>query len=347
MLGDGGSQKEVLRPDFNRSILVDFQGAKISSDTGFLLLREMDERFDIIGPMSDCLEDRRSPVHTRHSLTQMNRQRVYQIAAGYEDCNDADYLRIDPVLRLAIGKGHKLGASQSMLSGLENEVLGNEAGLKALDGALQRSTDALLGKQGKRRLIVDVDSTKDPAHGSQENVACNGHFGTNCYHPLFAFTSDGVCLGAKLRPGNVHSADGTLPFIHPIVERYRSWFGLLWLRGDAAFASPDIYEYCEKKRITYFIRLRANAKLYEEVSPHMARPVGRPPRSGRQVKVVDFHYQAKSWTRPRRVVCKLEWGPNQLIPDMNFIVTNSRLHRTKVIKVYNGRGDVENRIKEG
>ena len=93
MLGDGGSQNEVLRPDFNRSILADFQGAKISSDIGFLLLREMDERFDIIGPMSDCLEDRRSSVHTRHSLTQMNRQRVYQIAAGYEDCNDADYLR--------------------------------------------------------------------------------------------------------------------------------------------------------------------------------------------------------------------------------------------------------------
>jgi len=347
MLGDGGSQKEVLRPDFNRSILVDFQGAKISSDTGFLLLRETDERFNIIGPMSGCLEDRRSPVHTRHSLVQMIRQRVYQIAAGYEDCNDADHLRIDPALRLALGKGHKMGASQSMLSRLENEVLGNEAGLKALDAALRRSTDALLKKKDRRRLIVDVDSTEDPAHGSQERVAYNGHCGTNCFHPLFAFTSEGACLGAKLRPGNVHSADGTLPFIHPIVERYRSWFELLWLRGDAAFASPDIYEYCEKKRVTYFIRLRANAKLYEEVSPHMARPVGRPPRSGRQVKVVDFHYQAKSWSKPRRVVCKLEWSPNQLIPDMNFIVTNSRLHRTKVVKVYNGRGDVENRIKEG
>ena len=123
MLGDGGSQKEVLRPDFNRSFLVDFQGAKISSDTGFLLLREMDERFDIIGPMSDCLEDRRSPVHTRHSLVQMIGQRMYQIAAGYEDCNDADHLRIDPALRLAISKGHKMGAGQSMLSRLENEVL--------------------------------------------------------------------------------------------------------------------------------------------------------------------------------------------------------------------------------
>ncbi len=131
------------------------------------------------------------------------------------------------------------------------------------------------------------------------------------------------------------------------MERYRPWFGLLWLRGDSAFASPDIYEYCEKKRVTYFLRLRANAKLYEEVSSHMARPVGRPPRSGHQVKVVDFSYRSKSWTRPRRVVCKLEWGPNQLIADMNFIVTNSRLHRTKVVKVYSGRGDVENRIKEG
>ena len=347
MLGDGGSQKEALRPNFDRSIMIDFRGAKISSDTGFLLLRETDERFNIIGPMSGCLEDRRSLVHTRHSLVQMIRQRVYQIAAGYEDCNDADHLRIDPALRLALGKGHKMGASQSMLSRLENEVLGGETGLKALDAALRRSTDALLKKKDRRRLIIDVDSTEDPAHGSQERVAYNGHFGLSCFHPLFAFTSGGACLGAKLRPGNVHSADGTLPFIHPIVERYRPWFDLFWIRGDAAFASPDIYEYCEKKRVTYFIRLRANAKLYEEVSPHMARPVGRPPGSGRQVKVVDFHYQAKSWSKPRRVVCKLEWGPSQLIADMNFIVTNSRLNRKKVVKVYNGRGDVENRIKEG
>ena len=160
----------------------------------------MDERFDIIGPMSGCLEDRRSPVHTRHSLVQMIRQRGYPIAAGYEDCNDADHLRIDPALRLALSKGHKMGASQSMLSRLENEVLGGETGLKALDAALRRSTDALLKKKDRRRLIIDVDSTEDPAHGGQERVAYNGHFGTNYFHPLFAFTSEGACLGAKLRP---------------------------------------------------------------------------------------------------------------------------------------------------
>ena len=103
MLDSGESQKEAIRPDFNRAIMIDFQGAKITSDVGFLLLREIDDRFRIIDPMQDCLEDLRSPAHTKHALVQMVRQRVYQIAAGYEDCNDADFLRIDPALRLAIG----------------------------------------------------------------------------------------------------------------------------------------------------------------------------------------------------------------------------------------------------
>ena len=125
MREDGGRQKEDLRPNFNRCIMIDFPGAKISSES---------------------------------------------------------------ILRLAIGKGHKMGASQSMLSRLENDVLGNEVGLKALDIALQRSTDALLLKQGKRRLILDVDFTEDPAHGSQEDAAYNVYFGANCFHPLFAFT---------------------------------------------------------------------------------------------------------------------------------------------------------------
>ena len=100
----GESQKEAIRPDFNRAIMIDFQGAKITSDVSFLLLREIDERFRIIDPMKDCLADLRSPAHTKHALVQMVRQRVYQIVAGYEDCNDADFLLIDPALRLALVK---------------------------------------------------------------------------------------------------------------------------------------------------------------------------------------------------------------------------------------------------
>jgi DNA-directed RNA polymerase subunit K/omega len=128
VLNSGESQKGIIRPNFNRAIMIDFQGAQISSDTGFILLREIDERFRIIDPMKDCLEDFRSPGHTRYSLVQMVSQRVYQIAAGYEACNDAYFLRIDPALRLALGKDVQVGASQSMLSRLENDVLGNALG---------------------------------------------------------------------------------------------------------------------------------------------------------------------------------------------------------------------------
>jgi hypothetical protein len=233
------------------------------------------------------------------------------------------------------------------MSRLENEVLGTEAGLTALEDGLTRSNDALMKRKNKQRLIVDVDSTEDPAHGKQEHVAFNGHFGKNCFHPLFAFTSDGDCLRAKLRPGNVHSADGVVDFLDPIVKRYRSRFILFWLRGDAAFAAPEVYEYCEGERVTYFIRLPANAVLNRLIDPYLSRPVGRPPKSGIQIRVVDLRYRAQTWDRERRVVAKIEWHDGELFPRIGFIVTNSRLTGGKVVKVYNGRGDVENRIKEG
>jgi hypothetical protein len=347
MHGSGEEQRETIRPEFNSAIMIDFQGAKITSDTGFLLLREIDDRFGILSPIGSDLEDTRSWVHSKHTQLQMIRQRVYQIAAGYEDCNDADFLRIDPALRLAIGKEDEAGAGQSRLSRLENEVLGTEAGLQALEGSLMRSSDALMRRKKKQRLILDVDSTEDPAHGNQENVGFNGHFGKKCFHPLFAFTSDGDCLAAKLRPGNVHSADGVLDLLGPIVKRYRSRFILFWLRGDAAFADPEVYEYCEGERVTYFIRLPANAVLNRLIDPYLTRPVGRPPKSGIQIRLVDLRYRAQTWDKERRVVAKIEWHVGELFPRIGFIVTNSRLPAGKVVKVYNGRGDVENRIKEG
>jgi len=128
-------------------------------------------------------------------------------------------------------------------------------------------------------LIIDLDSTEDPAHGKQEGVAYNGHFAKNCFHPLFCFTSEGDCLKAKLRPGNVHSADGTLEFIKPIVERYRVGSSFL-VSGRRRFANPETYEYCEEYRSTYFIRLPSNAILMRLLGPHLNRPVGRPPKSG-------------------------------------------------------------------
>ena len=135
-------------------------------------------------------------------------------------------------------------------------------------------------RKKKHRFVVDVDSTEDPAHGKRENAAYNGHFGKNCFHPLFAFTSDGDCLGAKLRPGNVDPADGVLAFLDPIVKRYRSRFVLFWLRGGAAFADPEVYEYCEGERVSYFIRLPPNAVLNRLIDPYLPVPWGGPRRAG-------------------------------------------------------------------
>lgn len=154
----GERKTDTVFPSFNRSIRIDFRGAKISSDTGILMLREIDQRFNITVPLGDRIQDPRRASHLRHTYVDLIRQRVYQMAAGYEDCNDANHLRIDPALRLALGKDDEYAASQSMLSRLENEFLGNEQGMAALDEMLQRSIDVLLRKKTKGGLILDMDS---------------------------------------------------------------------------------------------------------------------------------------------------------------------------------------------
>ncbi|MGA2733391.1 MAG: transposase [Syntrophobacteraceae bacterium] len=203
---------------------IDFQGAKITSNTGFLLIREIDQRFNILSGPASQIDDPRSHRHTDHAMLQLLRQRVYQVAAGYDDCNDANHLRVDPALRLALGKEHGSGASQSALCRFENKILATGQGLKALENAISRSADTLLRRRNKRRLIIDVDSTEDPVHGNQEGAAFNGYSHQVCYHPLFCLTNKGDLLSARLRPGNAHSADGVLDLISPLVERYRSWF---------------------------------------------------------------------------------------------------------------------------
>ena len=347
MIHNGEERTNGIRCRFNPSIGINFQGAKISSDTGILLLREIDERFGITSALEGMLQDSRNVSHTRHSCTDLLRQRVYQIAAGYEDCNDANELRKDPALRLALDKNNAYAASQSVLSRFENKILGNLQGLHALDGVLQRSIDPLLKREGKARLILDLDSSEDPAHGRQEGVNYNGHFRKNCYHPLFCFTSSGICLAGKLREGNVHSAHGALEMLSPIVERYRKHFKRFWLRGDAAFAKPELYAYCEAKRMTYFIRLKSNNTLKKLIEPHLERPTGNLLKSGIQEKFIDLSYQAGSWEKPRRVVCRIAWHENELFPRIGFVVTNSRISVEKVIKLYNRRAEIENRIKEG
>jgi len=156
-----------------------------------------------------------------------------------------------------------------------------------------------------RKIILDMDSSESPVHGNQEGSAWNGHFNSRCYHPLFVFNQFGDCEGAVLRPGNVHSADGWKDFLKPIVDRYKGTNRKLYFRGDAAFASPDVYEYLEEKGILYAIRLPANQVLSREIEHLTTRPVGRPSAKPK-IFFHAFSYRAASWNKSRRVVAKVE-----------------------------------------
>jgi hypothetical protein len=195
-------------------------------------------------------------------------------------------------------------------------------------------------------LVLDIDSSVSPTYGAQEGTAYNGHFACTCYHPLFVFNQDGDLERCALRAGNVHSAHGWRDVLDPVVARYRGQAVRRLLRGDAAFALPDVYEYLEAEGFQYAIRLPANQVLRAQIAPLLTRPVGRPPHYMRRF-YASFHYQAQSWRRSRRVVAKVEWHPGELYPRVGFIVTNLRRPAKKVVAFYNGRGTAEQWIKEG
>jgi DDE family transposase len=173
-----------------------------------------------------------------------------------------------------------------------------------------------------------------------------GRPGYRIYHPLFVFNQFGDLERCALRPGNVHSAEGWRGVLEPVIARYREHGPSLYFRGDAAFAKPELYELLEAEGIGYAIRLPANGLLQERIGHLLTRPVGRPPKKP-QVFFGSFSYQAQSWSKPRRVVAKVEWHQGELYPRVGFIVTNLTRPAERISKFYNGRGTAEQWIKEG
>src|SRR6516225_7814706 len=191
-----------------------------------------------------------------------------------------------------------------------------------------------------------MDSSESPTHGEQEMSVWNGHYACTCYHPLFVFNQFGDLERCALRPGNVHSADGWDGTLKPVVARYQRKVSRIYFRADAAFAMPGVYEYLEAERIKYAIRLPANQVLQDRIGYLLKRPVGRPPNEVRRFHA-NFSYQAGSWSRPRRVVAKVEWHSGELYPRVGFIVTNMTRPAERVVAFYNKRGTCEQWIKEG
>jgi Transposase DDE domain group 1 len=343
----GERQEQPFELSFNGRLRVDFQGARVTSDGGLLLVRELDERLGFGELIERHLADARGK-NTQLPLADLVRQSVYSRLAGYEDVNDAERLSQDPSFRL-IGSQKVLergAALTSRLQSFETELLTqaeNLAGLAVLNRELVAKGEAIASPW---RVVLDMDSTEVPVYGRQEHSAYNGHFESTCYHPLLLFNREGDCLAAKLRPGNVHSADSWEELLLPEIERQQERGKEVVFRGDAAFAKPELYEALEERDVKYAIRLPANDNLQRNIRALLTRPAGRP--SHKPVfRFKSFLYQAASWTIARRVVAKVEFHCGELFPRVGFIVTNLALDNRAVVRLYNKRGTAEQWIKEG
>ncbi|MCP4316480.1 MAG: IS1380 family transposase [Hyphomicrobiales bacterium] len=344
----GESKADGLRVDFDRRLKLEFHGSKVTSDAGLLSYRELDHALELTEMAGDVLADSRTGKNGRHGLVGQFRQSVFGRLGGYDDVNDADRLGRDPAMRWIVG-GHAIkgrAASTSQMGRFETELLATEENLAALTELSGAWVDRVHDRRPPKMNILDMDSSVSPTHGEQERSAYNGHFGCTCYHPLFLFNQFGDLERCSLRPGNVHSADGWRGVLEPVVERYRERDLRRYFRGDAAFASPEMYEYLEAEGFLYAIRLSTNQVLQESIAHLLTRPVGRPPNHVRRY-YAGFSYQAGSWSKKRRVVAKVEWHPGDLYPRVGFIVTNLSRSAERVTLFYNQRGKAEQYIKEG
>lgn len=344
----GETQQRPFQLSFNSALRVEFQGARVTSDGGLLLVRELDERLGLSELMQRHLSDSRRGKNIQLPLADLLRQSIYSRLAGYEDVNDAERLSQDPTFRLIGSKKilERGAALTSRLQSFETGVLTQEdnlAGLAALNRDLIAKAEAI---DSPRRVELDMDSTEIPVYGEQEQSSYNGHFASTCYHPLLLFNRGGDCLAAKLRPGNVHSADSWAELLLPEIERQQARGKEVVFRGDAAFAKPELYEALEVREVKYAIRLPANDNLQRNIRELMTRPVGRPSQTP-VVWFKSFLYQAASWTMARRVVAKVEFHCGELFPRVGFIVTNLGTSSRAVVRFYNKRGTAEQWIKEG
>ncbi len=345
----GESQKQGFQLSFNRFLRVAFQGSRVTSNSngGLILVRELDERLGFGELVEQHLSDSRAN-NARLPFADLLRQSVYSRLAGYEDVNDAEQLSRDPTFRL-IGseKNWDRGAAlPSRLQTFETELLAEEenfAGLARVNRELIGNAEAI---DSPDRTVLDMDSTEIPVYGEQENSAYNGHFESMCYHPLLLFNRDGDCLAAKLRPGNVHSAEDWEELLLPEIERQQTLGKEVVFRADAAFAKPEIYEALEERGVKYAIRIPSNDNLERDIAELVPRPVGRPSKKP-LVEYKGILYQAAGWKTARRVVAKVEHHLGELYPRVRFIVTNLTFPSRAVVRFYNKRGTAEQWIKEG
>jgi hypothetical protein len=357
-----------------RRVVVDFSAGQVSSDAGALLLREVERGRGIIARLARCFVDHRDAQRREFSVEQLVAQRVYALALGYEDLNDHETLRRDPLLATLAGRHDPTGADRarardrgcalagkSTLNRLELTPADATAASRYQKVVYQPEAienffvDAFLDahRAAPAEIILDLDATDDPLHGEQEGRFFHGYYGCYCYLPLYVFCGDHL-LCAKLRPANIDAAAGALDELARIVARIRErWPQVrIIVRGDSGFAREEIMAWCEAQpvRVDYVLGLARNARLEAMIARQLEHARRKHLRSGQARRCFrDFRYRTRnSWSAARRVVGKAEWlskGPNP-----RFVVTSlarARFAARELYeKIYCARGEMENRIKE-
>ena len=355
-----------------RQVVARFDGGTISSDGGAVLLRQLEQRSGIVRRFADCFGDHRQPAQIEHSVRELVAQRVYGLALGYEDLNDHDQLRCDPLLALLSGKQDlqgkqrrraqdrgKPGAGKSTLNRLDGTPAKADASSPykkiVLDtSAVDRLLTSLYVQSQPRqpqRIVLDLDATDDPLHGQQEGRFFHGYYGHYCYLPLYIFAGEQL-LCARLRPANIDASAGSLEEVQRIVEQLRrSWPEVeILLRADSGFCRDQIMSWCEANGVDYVFGLAKNERLQRLVNRRMKLARRRFAKTGKAARPFgDFRYRTRtSWRRRRRVVAKAEYLAKGENP--RFVVSSLTAEQAPAQQLYEtiycARGEMENRIKE-
>jgi hypothetical protein len=349
-----------FKPLGKRVVVGSFDGQQITSDAGLFLIRQVDENFRITEKFASCFKDFRQQNLCSHSLLQLVRQRIYGICAGYEDLNDHDYLRQDPLFSVLIEKEMPTenGAGKSTLNRMElfpttasEAILGRYRKIVACEDQIEELLIKLFLETAPRSngpLILDFDATDDPTHGDQEGKFFHGFYGHYCYLPLYVFCGP-FLLMAKLRPSNIDASAGTKEALEKIVTCIRQkWPNIeIIIRGDSGFCREETMQWCEEHDVGYIFGLAKNARLIGMIAEDMERVKQQSEESKEAVRYFkEFSYQTlKTWIRPRRVISKVEHLTQGSNP--RFIVTNLEQEGQKLYEeLYCARGEMENRIKE-